>query len=244
LANEKTPSKMNMASYRMKAVGSSASLVSFSRRRHQDQLHYAEEKRERVLRNNSCPACGSSSFRSGTHPSSARTPTAVTPTPTNPQPSTIDQLKQLGELRDSGVLTPEEFEQQKQQVLAGQAGPSPTPPSGFAPGPVKSKSLSDEIGMALTSAGKQAAKLTASKAADARSRASDARAARRAKKESERSGAKKTVATPAGWYPDPVRRFEFRYWDGKQWTEHVSTAGESSTDPLAGTPADLTDEPG
>jgi hypothetical protein len=31
---------------------------------------------------------------------------------------TIEQLKQLGELRDSGVLTPEEFEREKQKILA------------------------------------------------------------------------------------------------------------------------------
>jgi hypothetical protein len=31
----------------------------------------------------------------------------------------IDQLTQLGQLRDSGVLTPEEFEAQKQRLLAG-----------------------------------------------------------------------------------------------------------------------------
>jgi membrane protease subunit (stomatin/prohibitin family) len=31
---------------------------------------------------------------------------------------TIEQLKQLGELRDSGVLTSEEFERQKQKILA------------------------------------------------------------------------------------------------------------------------------
>jgi Short C-terminal domain len=32
---------------------------------------------------------------------------------------TIEQLKQLGELRDSGVLTPEEFEREKQKLLGG-----------------------------------------------------------------------------------------------------------------------------
>jgi hypothetical protein len=32
--------------------------------------------------------------------------------------SVVDQLKQLGELRDSGVLTPEEFEREKQKILA------------------------------------------------------------------------------------------------------------------------------
>lgn len=33
--------------------------------------------------------------------------------------SNIEQLKQLGELRDSGVLTPDEFEREKQKILAG-----------------------------------------------------------------------------------------------------------------------------
>ena len=27
---------------------------------------------------------------------------------------------------------------------------------------------------------------------------------------------------PAGWYPDPTRQFEQRYWDGAAWTEHRS----------------------
>jgi hypothetical protein len=30
----------------------------------------------------------------------------------------VEQLKQLGELRDSGVLTPPEFEREKQKILA------------------------------------------------------------------------------------------------------------------------------
>ena len=34
----------------------------------------------------------------------------------------------------------------------------------------------------------------------------------------------------AGWHPDPHRRFELRYWDGHRWTEHVSRAGQQSTD--------------
>ena len=36
---------------------------------------------------------------------------------------------------------------------------------------------------------------------------------------------------PAGWYADPSGRFELRYWDGGQWTEHVSRAGQQYTDP-------------
>lgn len=38
-------------------------------------------------------------------------------------------------------------------------------------------------------------------------------------------------AAPAGWYPDPAGRYELRYWDGSQWTEHVSRAGQQYTDP-------------
>ena len=38
-------------------------------------------------------------------------------------------------------------------------------------------------------------------------------------------------AAPAGWYADPSSRFELRYWDGAQWTEHVSRAGQQYTDP-------------
>lgn len=39
------------------------------------------------------------------------------------------------------------------------------------------------------------------------------------------------AAAPAGWYADPSSRFELRYWDGSQWTEHVSRSGQQYTDP-------------
>ena len=39
------------------------------------------------------------------------------------------------------------------------------------------------------------------------------------------------VTTPAGWYPDPAGRYELRYWDGTQWTEHVARQGQQFTDP-------------
>jgi uncharacterized protein YxjI len=41
--------------------------------------------------------------------------------------------------------------------------------------------------------------------------------------------------TPANWYPDPNKRAELRYWNGTAWTEHVSTGGVQSTDPVGGT---------
>ncbi len=39
------------------------------------------------------------------------------------------------------------------------------------------------------------------------------------------------ATVPAGWYADPSGRFELRYWDGSQWTEHVARGGQQYTDP-------------
>ena len=39
--------------------------------------------------------------------------------PAEPQPDKLTTLKELGELRDSGVLTEAEFQVQKEKVLAG-----------------------------------------------------------------------------------------------------------------------------
>lgn len=36
----------------------------------------------------------------------------------------------------------------------------------------------------------------------------------------------------ADWHPDPTGRHELRYWDGNQWTEHVSDQGVQSTSPM------------
>ena len=47
----------------------------------------------------------------------------------------------------------------------------------------------------------------------------------------EPSSASSSAAAPAGWYADPSGRFELRYWNGDKWTEHVSRAGQQSTDP-------------
>jgi len=43
---------------------------------------------------------------------------------------------------------------------------------------------------------------------------------------------------PANWYADPYGRYEYRYWDGLQWTEHVGTGGVQGTEaPFAISPA-------
>jgi uncharacterized protein YxjI len=34
------------------------------------------------------------------------------------------------------------------------------------------------------------------------------------------------------WYPDPHGRHQYRWFDGKQWTEHVSSNGQQTVDPL------------
>lgn len=36
--------------------------------------------------------------------------------------------------------------------------------------------------------------------------------------------------TPAGWYPDPSLRHQFRYWDGTGWSSLVSDRGVTTTD--------------
>ena len=38
--------------------------------------------------------------------------------------------------------------------------------------------------------------------------------------------------TDPGWYADPYRRHQVRYWDGSAWTEHVGNDGQQSTDPV------------
>jgi uncharacterized membrane protein YdbT with pleckstrin-like domain len=40
---------------------------------------------------------------------------------------------------------------------------------------------------------------------------------------------------PSGWYPDPARRHELRYWHEGRWTEQVADGGRRSAD--AATPA-------
>jgi Short C-terminal domain len=57
-------------------------------------------------------------------PAPAPAPPAPTPAPPAPaaplsQAETLDQLKQLGELKAAGVLTEEEFAMQKARILAG-----------------------------------------------------------------------------------------------------------------------------
>jgi uncharacterized protein YxjI len=39
------------------------------------------------------------------------------------------------------------------------------------------------------------------------------------------------TGSPAAWYADPLGRHELRYYDGTQWTEHVSSHGRQSVDP-------------
>jgi hypothetical protein len=45
------------------------------------------------------------------------------------------------------------------------------------------------------------------------------------------SPAPSAVAVPPSWHPDPSGRFDYRYWDGSDWTEHVSSNGVADIDP-------------
>jgi uncharacterized RDD family membrane protein YckC len=40
-----------------------------------------------------------------------------------------------------------------------------------------------------------------------------------------------TPENPARWATDPLGRHQYRYWDGGQWTEHVSDDGMVTADP-------------
>ena len=48
------------------------------------------------------------------------------------------------------------------------------------------------------------------------------------------------MSIDAGWLPDPTGTHQVRYWDGSQWTEHVSDGGTTAVDPL---PADAPPPP-
>jgi hypothetical protein len=41
--------------------------------------------------------------------------------------------------------------------------------------------------------------------------------------------------TPPGWYEDPTKAGDLRYYDGSQWTEHVTVDGVQTTAPFEGT---------
>lgn len=44
-------------------------------------------------------------------------------------------------------------------------------------------------------------------------------------------GSSPLAAAPPGWFPDPSGRHQFRYWDGRQWTDGVSDHGVPASDP-------------
>ena len=51
-----------------------------------------------------------------------------------------------------------------------------------------------------------------------------------------------TPLGPAGWHPDPLGRYEYRYFNGHEWTADVSGRGERFVDP-AGVEATATTPP-
>jgi Protein of unknown function (DUF2510) len=44
--------------------------------------------------------------------------------------------------------------------------------------------------------------------------------------------AKDGSPAPFGWYADVTKRHEYRYFDGKYWSDQVADGGATSTDPL------------
>lgn len=45
------------------------------------------------------------------------------------------------------------------------------------------------------------------------------------------------TGNPPNWYPDPAGRHQYRWWDGNQWTDQVSSNGKQDIDPLTAAPA-------
>ncbi len=43
----------------------------------------------------------------------------------------------------------------------------------------------------------------------------------------------------SGWYADPLGRFEYRYWNGTEWTDSVSRQGVQATDPPVANSGDI-----
>ena len=42
---------------------------------------------------------------------------------------------------------------------------------------------------------------------------------------------------PKGWYTDPTSQYMYRYWNGTQWTNQVSSSGTTLNDPNAMDPS-------
>jgi Protein of unknown function (DUF2510) len=38
------------------------------------------------------------------------------------------------------------------------------------------------------------------------------------------------AVSPPAWHPDPSGRFQFRWWDGREWTSHVAINGQVMVD--------------
>jgi hypothetical protein len=53
-----------------------------------------------------------------------------------------------------------------------------------------------------------------------------------------------TGAAAAGWYADPMRRYEHRYYNGRAWTADVATGGRRFVDQLGTTPTPPFTAPG
>lgn len=47
----------------------------------------------------------------------------------------------------------------------------------------------------------------------------------------------------AGWYDDPTNRYMYRYWNGAQWVDQVSSGTANSTDPTPMDPTAATTPP-
>lgn len=105
-----------------------------------------------------------------------------------------------------------------------------TPASGSSPAATITSSATEPSGWAAASAAETAASaptqvVAATTSTNTTSSGSPTDAA------NSTSASATTPSVPADWYKDPSGRYEYRYWDGHKWTEHVSRAGTVHKDP-------------
>lgn len=84
----------------------------------QRDVHNAEEKSSRIVDRNKCPKCGNSKLiRLTEEEAKAEIEKQNAPTPVVAEASAADELKKFKELLDMGVITQEEFDAKKKQLL-------------------------------------------------------------------------------------------------------------------------------
>jgi hypothetical protein len=127
------------------------------------------------------------------------------------QPDTAEQIARLAQLRDQGVLTDAEFAAKKAELLG---------------------LISQPLGPAISSDSLQPKTAQAPPPLPTVARLESQMSSPTPPPIPKLVASPPPPSAPASWAPDPLGRFELRYWDGHVWTQHVTTAGCQHLDPI------------